>query len=124
MTDRTSIAPSLSDAARIELSRLSVALVPLCGSGRVRQDRSTDERDRRSRLKPRFALAVALIALIVADEAAGQTYSAGGAGNSSCGTWTVDRRTPYGGGAAQDSQWVLGFLSGVDFWGRQMGLTP
>jgi hypothetical protein len=55
-----------------------------------------------------------LLALIVfmPGETAGQTYSAGGAGNSSCGTWTLD------------TQWLLGFLSGIGFLGKAEGLDP
>jgi hypothetical protein len=34
----------------------------------------------------------------------------------SCGTWTADRRQRSG-GALQDEQWVLGFLSGVGYEG-------
>lgn len=48
--------------------------------------------------------------------AAAEKFTLIGAGVSSCGTWTADRSSPNGNGAAlQDEQWVLGFLSAFGF---------
>jgi hypothetical protein len=45
-------------------------------------------------------------------------YKLIGAGVDSCGTWTADRRLPQSFAAAQDEQWVLGFLAGIGFVGQ------
>ena len=71
--------------------------------------------------------AAALAVIVTAQSislAMAQTYTAIGPGNDSCGTWMADRRTPHTQAALQDMQWVLGFLSGVGFIGKQDGIDP
>jgi hypothetical protein len=46
-----------------------------------------------------------------------------GAGVSSCGTWTEDRKIPASFDAVQDAQWAEGFLSGVG-WLHTDGIDP
>jgi hypothetical protein len=45
-----------------------------------------------------------------------------GSGTDSCGTWTSARSTRTG--WFQDSQWVLGFLSGFGYMGKRDGYDP
>lgn len=53
-------------------------------------------------------------------EAADATgYMLIGAGVSSCGAWTADRRN-RGASEIADTEWVLGFLSGIGYAGENM----
>jgi hypothetical protein len=65
-----------------------------------------------------FLLPAALAVALLNMSAKAQTYSAGGIGNSSCGTWTAARLRPNGSEAYSNGQWILGFLSGVG-WTRE-----
>jgi hypothetical protein len=70
-----------------------------------------------------FCLMLVFAALAANGASGQQTYTAIGAGNSSCGAWTMERRPPYD-GAALNTQWVVGFLSGVGFMGKSEGVDP
>ena len=69
-------------------------------------------------------LILAAAASLGLGSAEAQTYTAAGAGNDSCGTWSADRRVPYAPPALQDTQWILGFLSGVGFMAKVAGIDP
>ena len=60
-----------------------------------------------------FVLYVAVAAALCAAPARAQSIHMIGAGVSTCGTWTADRKTPNSVLALSDGQWVLGFLTGV-----------
>lgn len=62
-------------------------------------------------------LCLVAVGLIVGPRT-GKAYVMIGAGVDSCGTWTADRRSPNSAAALQDGQWVLGFLSGIGYEGR------
>jgi hypothetical protein len=68
-------------------------------------------------------LALAILAAVAAapSVAAKYEYASVGFGNSSCGSWTATRRD---GGAQTHQQWVVGFLSGVDFVKADEGVDP
>jgi hypothetical protein len=64
----------------------------------------------------RIVLACLVVAVgLAAGPRTANAYMAIGAGLSSCGAWTADRRNPSGVAALEDSQWVVGFLSGMGF---------
>jgi hypothetical protein len=78
-----------------------------------------EARNQRSTTMLKISLAAAaiglaaIVALSAANAAAPNTVAILGAGNSSCGTWTADRRNTNQFQANGDMQWVTGYISGI-----------
>ena len=62
----------------------------------------------------RIVLACMVVAVLAPAEAT-MANNVIGAGIDSCGRWTADRQPVRGVSAAQDEQWVLGFLSAIGY---------
>jgi hypothetical protein len=68
-----------------------------------------------------LAVALGLMVSIAAPPAHAAQVQIVGPGNKSCGAWTADRTAQGASVVLVDEAWVVGYLSGVAFWG---GLDP
>jgi hypothetical protein len=64
----------------------------------------------------RFLFAALIAALLIPGPALA-AFAFVGAGADSCGTWIASRRQSEW-ASIQPGQWILGFLSGVGYWGE------